>query len=333
MNRRGFPTPVRCCHAGAAWLGGIAALAAAEVRDDFATSPWAHGWQRLGDPALAEWNSAAGRLDLNWDSRRPDSFVVRPLARTLSIRDRFSFTFDWQLDAAGPRPESPRTNTLQLTVALVRLAQLPGGYPLRTRAGVATNLIDFSFFPRTDFGLLGSFASVSPSAYGRSSRAFSFNNLHNLADGTTHRIRCAWNPALRRLETTLDDGALAVQPTDPLADDDDFAVDAFAIIAWNEIPTPRDSLKAGGWIDDVVLELPGVEPLTVGPLRFEAADRTVRFQSSSGPHYALEASGNLRTWDRLGEATPGTGSELQLNDLRAAEFAEMFYRVVIVAGD
>lgn len=323
-HRRPFP-----------WLIALAmslcpGLEADELRDDFAADPFASGsgrWRVVGDAELFRWDPRAGALAVTWDSSRENSFCVLPLGRPVSAAEAVSFACDLTLTEAGPRPDSSRPQVLQVSIALVRQSRLPAGYSQRTATGRAVDLLDFSFFPLADYGPFGIAAYVAPAAFGQMRAGYSFGNSYNLADGQPHRLECRWDPLDRRLHTTLT-GAGPIQPTHPpLPADDDFVVDALAIVVWNEGPTPQDSLFARGVLDNVVITRPGLPSPWVEPLTFEALTRTVRLRSRTGFHYQLEASGDLSQWTALGEPTAGTGDEIVLNDLRKALFPQQFYRV------
>ncbi len=58
--------------------------------------------------------------------------------------------------------------------------------------------------------------------------------------------------------------------------------------------------------------------------------KTREIEVTGQPHwtYTLEASANLATWTPIGEAVPGTGTPLRLEDSRTGILAGQFYRVV-----
>ena len=300
---------------------------AGEQRETFSTDPFASNtpaWSVTGDPDLFRWNSDSHQLEVTWDSSRSNSFCVWPLERKLSASDAFSFGWTLTLRDAGARDPIRRTNVLQVSIALVQQARLPDGYPLRTKAGRAKDLLDFSFFPLADYGPFGRAAYISPVAFGENTAGYSFGNPYDLADGVPHPILCTWDPADRRMRTTVE-GVESVAPTDPpLPVTDNFNVDAFAIVVWNETLTPSDSLIAHGAIDDVVIHLP--DP-PVRLLRFEFSTRTVRFDTQTSFRYQLEASGDLVHWNSTGISVLGSGAELAIRDSREALFLEQFYRI------
>ncbi len=320
----------RLARIGAALLflsGTTLRLIAYEMRTDFSADPFGSrpgAWSIIGDAQLFRWNSDTHQLDVTWDSSRPNSFCVWPLPYSVSAKDAFRFGWTLTLRDAGARESAVHSNVLQISVALLQQARLPDGYPQRTRAGRASELLDFSFFPLADYGPFGMAAYISPVAFGKTTAGYSFGNSYNLADGLPHPIICEWDSSARRLRTTVA-GVGDLAPTDPpLPVTDDFSVDAFAIIVWNEGPTPNDSLLAHGSIGEVVINLP--EP-AVGRLKFEFTSRTIRFSSRANYVYALEASGDLIHWSPADGPVAGNEGELALIDSREALFPLQFYRV------
>ena len=325
MNRCTYPV----LNLTAALVSGTSALAV-ELPEDFGTDPFVTGssrWRVIGEPGLFHWEAVAGNLAVTWDSARTNSFCILPLPRAVTSADAFSFGWDLHLTTAGARPDSGRTNVLQLSVGLVRQDRLPGGYPQRTATGRAQDLLDFSFFPLADYGPFGTAAYVSPVVFGQKGAGYSFGNPYDLADDQTHRIQCRWDPLTRRFYTEISETG-PIQPTEPaLPITDDFRVDALAIMVWNAGPTPHDSLYAQGTIDNVRLTVPDPPAPPIGTLAFDAPSRTVRCGSQTGYFYQLEASGDLLQWSILGAAVAGTGGPLALSDFRKALFPQQFYRV------
>lgn len=311
-------------------LGFAPALSGLELRDDFNQDPFGgeiSRWQIVGDARLFRWDPIAGNLAVTWDSSRGNSFCLLSLGHRVTSTEAFAFAWDLRLTTAGPRPASDRTNALQISVALVRQSRLPDGYPQRISSGRAQDLVDFSFFPLADYGPFGTAAYVAPAVFGGIHARYSFGNPYDLTDGQPHRVRCHWDPATRRLYTEIA-GTAAVAPTDPpLPAEDDFAVDALAVVVWNEGPTSHDSLLAEGTVDNIILTLP--DPIThlAGPLMFEATTRTVQFKSRVGYRYQLEASGDLAAWTVISVFVEGTDGDLTLSDYRKAFFVQQFYRL------
>ncbi len=307
------------------FLGTLPASAAV-IEDGFSSDPVAGGWRVLGDGGLARWDAGTGSLAVTWDSSRPDNFFARPLGTTLTTADDFAFEIDLRLADAGAGNPDGRPAALQVAFGLVKLGRLPAGYPARTR-GKAEDLVEFDWFPASIIPGFGeSPASVSPVVFGGgTSRAFSFDNFLDLADGATWRVRCAYSAATRELATTLRrDGvdAAAVNAVRLPAGFTSFEVDAFALISWSGSSTAVDSLLAHGVVDRLRIELP--DP-PIGSVSMTAPG-VVSSTSAVGWRYVLEASGDLSAWADVA-AAPGDGRLLVLSDLREAVFRQQFYRV------
>ena len=305
---------------------GVLPTSAAVIEDDFRSDPVASGWLVRGDGNLARWDAGAEVVAVTWDSARPDGFFARPLGTTLTAVDDFAFEIDLRLTDAGARDPDARPAALQVAFGLVKLGRLPAGYPARTR-GKAEDLVEFDWFPASVIPGFGENpASVSPVVFGGgTSRAFSFDNFLDLADGATWRVRCAYSAATRELATTLRrDGAdaAAVNAVRLPSGFASFAVDAFALISWSGSSTTVDSLLAHGVVDRLRIEFP--DP-PIGAVSMTSAG-AVSCQSTAGWRYVLEASGDLSAWSDVA-AAPGDGGRLVLTDLREAVFRQQFYRV------
>ena len=310
------------------WLLGLTPPAglAGVITEEFATDPFARGWQVVGDTNLCQWDAGHQNVAVTWDSSRSNSFLTLPLGTGLTAADDFAFGFDLRLTDAAVRDPDGRPSAVQIGLGLVRQSRLPDGNPARL-AGTAQDLVEFDWFADSFIPGFGENpATIGPAVFGANgSRAFSFNNFFDLADGATWRVRCAYAAADRRLTVTLRRDGVDAGPVNPVklpATFQSFTVDAFAVIAWSESGTGTDSLLAHGTLDHVVLELP--EP-PIGALT-PAGPGAVEFTSVSGWRYTLEASGDLQAWGGTVTAD-GTGGRLVLADPRDAVFAHQFYRV------
>ena len=307
----------------------MSSIQAAVLREEFSDDPFAAGapWRVIGDAGQFHWNPVEKNLAVTWDSSRQNTFFFLPLGAVLTSHSAFEFAVDLTLFSAGPRPGTSRTNVLQIALALVKQGQLPDGYAQRTVSGRARNMLDFSFFPLADYGPFGTSAFIAPAIFGEKYAAYSFGNPYDLADGQNHRIRCRWDPLTRRFATEIT-GIPGIQPTDPaLPTADDFAVDALAVVLWNEGNTPGDSLMANGTLDNITVTLPDPAQYLTGPLTIETATQSVRFLSRMAYRYQLEGTGDLNSWNVVAGPLAGTGDELSLSDLRDAYFLQQFYRV------
>ena len=90
--------------------------------ETFAEDPAANGWATTGS-TLFQWDTAAERLAVQWDSSQPNSYFHRPLGLTFDIQQDFSLAFDLELDAIeiGTTPGKPFT--FPIAVGLIDLAQ------------------------------------------------------------------------------------------------------------------------------------------------------------------------------------------------------------------
>lgn len=297
-----------------------------EISDDFHTDPLTNGWRLLGDTNFVRWDATNQGLAVAWDSSRSNSFLFLPLPMLLSDTDNFAFSFDLRMADATPRDPTHRPAAIQIAFGLVQQARLPDGYATRLR-GTAQDLVEFDWFADSEIpGYGDSPATVSPAIFGEGgARAFSFNNYFDLADGATWSVRCAFTATNGTLAATLLRNGAAAGPVNPVllpAGFASFAVDAFAVIGWNESATAADSLIAHGTLSQVVLELP--DP-PIGAVAMPVPG-TVQFPSLAGWRYTLVASADLSSWTDV-NVLGGTGGPLTLSDPRDGVFTRQFYRV------
>ncbi len=310
------------------WLLALTPQAghAGVVTEEFATDPFARGWQVVGDTNLCRWDAVHQNVAVTWDSSRSNSFLTLPLGAELTTADDFAFSFDLQLTDAAARDPENRPAAVQIGLGLVRQSRLPDGNPTRL-VGTAQDLVEFDWFADSFIPGFGENpATIGPAVFGANgSRAFSFNNFFDLSDGATWRVRCAYAATNRQLTITLLRDGVDVGPVNPVklpTTFQSFTVDAFAVIAWSENGTTTDSLLAHGTLDHVVLELP--DP-PIGALTLVGLG-AVEFTSVSGWRYTLEASGDLQNWGDTVTAD-GTGGPLMLADPRDVVLPRQFYRV------
>lgn len=311
---------------------GLAALAGAGLTvlaetwlEDFAADPFARGWQATGNTNLFRWDAEHGRVEVTWDTANPHSFFALPLGRTLTTADDFLVDLTLHLtDVAGGVRES-RPGAMPLSLGFLNLSgALSANY--QRGAGRAKDTLEFTWFPAGEipgFGIVD--PTVSPITWdsaGKVAAAFTFP-VAPMA-GSTYRVRLEYRAVNRTVTPSLllDD---QVWPLDPLklpATFGSFALDAFAVMVWNEATSLSDSLLAHGWVDDIRLELP---PAPIGRVTL-IGEGEVRCATLKGWRYTLEASGDLRNWSDVAFES-GTGELLSLFDQRDAVFREQFYRV------
>jgi hypothetical protein len=72
-----------------------------------------------------------------------------------------------------------------------------------------------------------------------------------------------------------------------------------------------------------------LKKLRINSFNNRAAPFSLSFESKSAATYIIEASHDLKKWDKIGEAQ-GTGSTVELTDWREALFQKQYYRVKMV---
>ena len=305
---------------------------AATVEETFDTPPEARGWNAWGDGSPFRWDPSGRRLEVGWDSSRPNGFFALPLPSPLTAAQDFGFAFDLTLEshAVGVHPGQP--GTFQIAAGLVRRADVLATNYSRGAFPGPRNTVEWTWF-----GEAGAVAaSVSPvviPADGRLPWGYA-DSFVTLEPGRRYRFELAYTAADRTARLRL---AIDGQPGPRLEDVvlpaafTRFEVDAFAICNYSgagQHPLYAGSVLARGWIDQVALTLP--DPAGT-PLRLRAPDGGVVFDAMAGRRYRLEASGNLAEWNPVAEVRADRSGELELRDPRDGRLATQFYRVVVHA--
>lgn len=311
---------------GWAALAGAGVTVLAETRlEDFAAEPFGRGWQATGNTNLFRWDAANGRLDVTWDTANPHSFCALPLGRPLTTADDFAAEFTLHLTDIAGGVRDNRPGAMPLSLGFLNLpAAVAGNY--QRGAGRAKDLLEFTWFPAGEIPGFGAVdPTVSPITWdsaGKVAASFSFPVVP--VAGTTYRVRLEYRAAERTVTPSLraDDQVWPLKPLKLPATFGSFALDAFAVMVWNEATSRSDSLVAHGWLDDLRLELPPapIERVTI------AGEGEVRCATLKGWRYTLEASGDLRYWSDVASES-GTGEMRSFFDPRDAVFREQFYRV------
>ncbi|MCX6902046.1 MAG: hypothetical protein NTW03_00925 [Verrucomicrobia bacterium] len=131
---------------GHAEIDGFAAVASPEVAvmaEDFSSDPATRGWRMWGDPSLFHWNADSQRLEVTWDSSRPNSYCFRLLEVPLSQSDDFSINFDLRFSdiAGGVRTGKP--GPFEIALGLINKANATNTTFARGRVGKFPNLCEF----------------------------------------------------------------------------------------------------------------------------------------------------------------------------------------------
>ena len=307
---------------------GISAQGAT-LKESFDTDPSARGWRSWGDTTLFHWDASGQRLEVVWDSSRPNSFFALPLLATLGTHVNFSFAFDLTLESHAVGVVAGQSGSFQIAAGLVRQADVLATNYSRGSFPGAKNTVEWTWFGEA--GAVSS--SVSPvivPSDGRLPWGYSDNYL-TLEPGRHYRFELIYTATLRTAQISMTtDG----QPGPELADVvlpsnfTRFEVDTLAISSYSgagQNPLHAGSVLARGWIDNISITLPE-PPMT----RLRARDGGVALDALGGWRYTLEASGNLTDWTTVSEALAAKSGELELWDLRDGWFAKQFYRVVAV---
>jgi hypothetical protein len=310
--------------ATALWLGAALASSAATFTEDFAADPSAHSWSRFGESELFHWNAEAGRLDVTWDSYKPNSYFHRALPFALTKSDDFAFAFDLLLNDVAIGLDEAHTDTFEIGVGLLNFATATAPEFKRGTGTDSPNLADVTWFPDGGFG-----ATLSPSIISTNHQwATQFAFPIDLATGVLHHLELAYTAADRTLRTKLTSGG---QPGPAIADvrlaDDftNFFVDTLAVCSYSHAGF-NGSIRAHGSIDNLAVVTPE-PPVSDLVFQFNGAIRQVKFQSQLGWSYVLESTGDFSHWGPAGVATPGTGGVMTLDDQQEALFPFHFYRV------
>lgn len=310
----------------------VSPLPGAVLQEDFNTDPTARGWQSHGDASLFAW-ADAGRLEVTWDSARPNSYFALPLGTILGLDADFAFAFDLELHelAAGNNPEKP--NPFQLSLGLIRLADAlqPGFW--RGSGFSSPNLLEFSFFPDPgDPWMWGPSVTATMIDYTGTNWASGGFGPFGLVTGQLYRVQLRYTAANRQLAASvLHQGQPVGQIGAALAGPAflGFQLDHFAICSYTDAgqdPAYAGSIFARGFVDNVELTLPAsvAQPITGG---FDAGTWVVHVPSAPQWRYTLERSVDLTAWNPASSPASGTGATLSLVDTNAPASAA-FYRVV-----
>ena len=307
-------------------LGTMTALGAS-LEETFDTDPAPRGWEFWGDRSLFGWDAANRRLEVTWDSSRPNSFFALPLPSPLTPSDDFGFAFDLVLEshAVGLFPGQP--STFQIAAGLVRRDDVLSTNYSRGSFPGPRNTVEWAWFGES--GAVS--ASVSPVAIpadGRLPWGYA-DSFVALEPGPRYHFELSYSASRHsaRLGMQVDGmpGPALVDLELP-ARFTGFTVDAFAISSYSgagQNPLYAGSVLAHGWIDSVVITLP---ERPVGRIR--ARDGGVALEALPGWRYRLEASGNLTDWTPVAEVLADKAGELELWDPRDGWFPSQCYRVI-----
>jgi hypothetical protein len=321
----------RCLLLLALALAGNPAPAAVLV-EEFTTDPAPRGWQIFGDASLFQWNLATGRLEVTWDSSKPNSYFHRRLDYPLCKTDDFSLSFDLRLlDAlAGARPEKP--GPFEIAIGLLDTRSATNASFVRGRVPQFPNLCEFDYFPQGSnpppVGVIAATVSLLVSAT-NGSPAASMTFPMELAAGGWFSVLLNYTASNRTLLATM---TLEGQPFGPIkslilgSSFPDFHLDAVSVSSYSDAGDRYGSVLAHGEVDNLVVTTPDPPaPMLTGA--FSDQLWHVQFGGDSRWLYALERTAAFGQWTAVSAWTPGVDGLMDLGETNQAAAPAAFYRV------
>lgn len=289
--------------------GGTAPLRFAET---FAKDPASRGWETTGESSLFQWDEAAERLAARWDSSQPNSYFYRPLGLTLDVQQDFSISFDLELNSIEIGTTPGKLFTFPIAIGFLDLSQATranffrgsGIHPVYGHRGA----VEWNYLPDSGFG-----ATVSTGLISQDNQ-WAFQNTFPLAleTQTLYQVRMEYDAASGKLETTMTaDGEPFGSIQDALLSEISFNplvngftrlnVDTISISSYSDAgqssPEYAGSIKAAGYVDDIVVEATAAVP-TVPILQIQQTENTIQitFNGSAGRDYWLERTADFLDW-------------------------------------
>ncbi|HUA37154.1 MAG TPA: hypothetical protein VMA35_02005 [Candidatus Sulfopaludibacter sp.] len=305
----------------AASVGG-----AATIEEDFSSNPQLDGWKIFGDTNLFQWNATNQNLDVTWDSSQTNSYFYHSLGTIVAKSDNFSLTFDLQLSDIAVGVNSNKPDTFELAVGFINLASasstnLERGIGINPTYG-ARNVCEFDYFPDSGYG-----ATISPTLISSNNQfATVFAHPFTIDPGALFHVAMTYTASNQTLQTSVTrNGQLFDTTNTVLASSfSDFRLDQVAVSSYSDAGADG-SLLAHGTVDNFVVMVPP------SPVQNFAGSLTngawqIQFLSQSNWFYTLQRSPDLQSWTNVSPATPGTATNLFLQDANPLA-DKAFYRI------
>ncbi len=310
------------------------------IQDDFSEDPQQVGnWEVFGDADLFGWDQEEGRIDVTWDSRRPNSFFYLPIGGKLSRHEDFSLQFEIQLDHLELGIDPAKPFTFPLAVGLVNLASVKRdsffrGSGIHEEFG-PRGLVEWSYHPDSGFGATISSGLISLDNQWSLSNTFPLE----LQMGSTYSVEMSLDAKSEILSTImLEDGV----PFGPIQDTKlsevfgglaggftDVDVDAFAISSYHDggQPSPEfaGSILASGWVDNIAVHRE--RSLKIQNLLVSNGGISVVITGEAGWEYWLEMTTDFDQWETRGHAQSDASQSITMKD-QGISAANGFYRVI-----
>ena len=195
------------------WLAAALPSRAAATAENFTTDPALRGWREFGDASLFRWNTTNQHLEVTWDSSRTNSLFYHPLRTVLTMADDFSFGFDLRLNDIAIGVNTNKPYTFEIAVGFCRFNSITNKNFFRG-AGTSLafgprNLVEFDYFPDSDFG-----ATVAPTVVAGNTNVISFSDNHPLELTTEDlfRVDMTYTASNRVLRTMMTRNGAAFGP-------------------------------------------------------------------------------------------------------------------------
>lgn len=299
------------------------------IPENFSTDPLRNGWSVFGDASLFQWDSTNQDLRVTWDSSQPNSYFYHPLGTILARDDDFSMAFDLQLTDIGPGPNAGYTNTFEIALGFLNLAQASQTNFLRGPGVNSPDLAEFAYFWDSGYG-----ATAYPTFVDTNS-SFNWNGagdyaIFALTNGVTYHLVMAYTASNQTATATITNseqtsGILITQPLN--ASFGDFRLDTFSVSSYSDAGQTSfpGSVLAHGVVDNIVVVVPPppVQNLTGS---FTNGVWQARFDGRPNWIYTLQRTTDFKSWADVSPAASGGTGSLVLPDL-APPRGNAFYRV------
>ena len=312
------------------WLLTGSILESAVITEDFATNPLNHKWRVFGDSNLFSFNQGSQSLSVTWDSSCSNSYYYLPLDNILCRNDDFSVALDLELSnfKTGVNPAKP--STFELAFGFMNILDAVKTNFYRGNAALVQNLVEFDFFPESDFA-----PTIWPSIWSTNS-TLNYNGpgdytIRSLPTGIVMRVVMSYTASNQTLSTSITTNGISIGVINrvPLSSSfGDFRVNAFAFESYTDLgqdPRYGGSLLAHGGVDNVTLTVPSPPVQDLGII---LSNNQCQVSFTSRPHwfYVVERSSDLQTWSGVSTVLPGNGQKILWLDTNAPP-AVAFYRI------
>jgi hypothetical protein len=298
------------------------------LAEHFDRNPMADGWQTFGNSNLFHWNETNQNLEVTWDSRQPNSYLMRPLGTQISRSDNFSLEFDLNLSdiVAGIDPQ--KAFAMQIAVGFFNKKQATQPSFYRATGSDSPNVAEFDYFPDSGFG-----ATISPTLISSNMMFATSFNVYQLSYDEMFHVKLSYNAANQTLTTqvTTNGSSFATIKDVVLSDTfSDFNVDTLSISSYSDagqFPDWAGSVLAHGIIDNIAATFPP-PPIRnmIGSLSPDGV--AITFVGQTNWTYQLEQSPDFTQWSPASDVLPGANnSPMTITAPSQAEASKQFYRV------